>query len=263
MFSVVSGGPMKPSLCVALFIANLSFADDLYLRTGFVFRNVHIIDTTGAVLNYQRDGTLQHLPLRLVVRIDVLTVDPALPSKYELYSNDVYLAYKRDSEKEFQPELREQASKDSISVTKRAQTRGGGECWLVTTSQDTIFHCKFDSVGILGLYLSSEDGPISVRIRNIAILHYEKSISHFLAIFVGAFVGFFVGEQVGHHNRGSNDPGALIDLSGMPVVACRLLGILIGAALGEGIAVTFSKSETYDLRGRTDRDKIAIIQDLM
>jgi len=254
---------MKPWLCVALLIANMSFADDLYLRTGFVFRNVHVIDTTGAVLNFQRDGTFEHVPLRLVARIEILMVDPAVPSKYELYSNDVYLAFKSDSEKEYQPVLREQTHNDSISVARRPLSRGGGECWLVTTSRDTISHCKLDSLGLFELYLSSEKGLVSVRIRDIAILHYERSVSHFLSIFVGALVGGFVGVQVGHHYRWSKDPGELIDLSGVPAVAGAFLGILVGAVLGEGIAVSLSKSETYDLRGRTDRDKIAIIQDLM
>jgi hypothetical protein len=64
-------------------------ADDLYLKNGVLFRNVIIIDTTGAVLHIIRDSVRTGIPLELVERIDRREFIPGLKSAREIYSLSV------------------------------------------------------------------------------------------------------------------------------------------------------------------------------
>jgi hypothetical protein len=91
---------MKSLILLALFAYGVSFADDIYLKTGFVFRNVQVVDTAGTKINIRRDGKLLGLLLADVVRIESKRVDPSVKSAYELYSKDLYLQYQaRPAEK--------------------------------------------------------------------------------------------------------------------------------------------------------------------
>ena len=51
-----SGGVMKCIFLLTLFACEASFADDVYLKTGFVFRNVQVVDTVGENITIRREG---------------------------------------------------------------------------------------------------------------------------------------------------------------------------------------------------------------
>lgn len=85
---------MKSAVPLALFTYGVSFADDVYLHTGFVFRNVKAVDTVGTDIRIQRDGNLFNIRTSVVARIEIRPVDPSVKSSYELYSQELYSQYR-------------------------------------------------------------------------------------------------------------------------------------------------------------------------
>jgi len=113
---------MRSIILLALFAYGVSFADDVYLKTGFVFRNVQVVDTVGAQVNIRRDGKLLGLLIADVARIESKTVDPSVKSAYELYSQELYSQYQtrpvekiaRPTEQEWNKIQREDAERKRV-----------------------------------------------------------------------------------------------------------------------------------------------------
>lgn len=75
------------------FICSASYADDVYLKTGFVFRNVQIIDTTDNHISIDRDGRKSVIDTSYVLRIDRHEVLPGQKSSYEMFSRELHEQY--------------------------------------------------------------------------------------------------------------------------------------------------------------------------
>lgn len=85
---------MKSMVVVALFPASMCYADDVYLKTGFVFRNVQVVDTVGSRIDIQSNGQLLGIQVSDILKIDAREVDPLEKSTYGLYSQELATAYK-------------------------------------------------------------------------------------------------------------------------------------------------------------------------
>ena len=84
---------MKCIFLLTLFACEASFADDVYLKTGFVFRNVQVVDTVGENITIRREGKVFGILLANVARIESKRVDLSFKSAFELYSQDLYTQY--------------------------------------------------------------------------------------------------------------------------------------------------------------------------
>jgi hypothetical protein len=89
---------VKHIIVLALFAYSVSSADDVYLKTGFVFRNVLVVDTVGTRINIRRDGRSITILVADVVRIESRRVDLSAKSSYELYSQELSNQYQAKSE---------------------------------------------------------------------------------------------------------------------------------------------------------------------
>ncbi len=65
---------------------SFAFSDDIYLKTGYVFRNVAVIDSANGILSYVQNGKNAGEALSIVLRIELKPVDPNSKSIFELYS---------------------------------------------------------------------------------------------------------------------------------------------------------------------------------
>ena len=111
---------MKSLVLLALFAYEVSFADDVYLKTGFVFRNVLVVDTVGAQINIRREGKSFALRLADVVRIEIKRVDSSVKPTYELYSRELSSQYQsKPAEKITAPTEQEWAKLQSEGAERK------------------------------------------------------------------------------------------------------------------------------------------------
>jgi hypothetical protein len=109
--------PRPAILCIILFTA--SYADDIYLMTGFVLRNVQVMDTTNSHIKIVRDGRISLIDTSFVLSIDRREVLSKQKSSYEIFSQDLHEQYQRSlPEKEAMEPERKQRLKASRRAAK-------------------------------------------------------------------------------------------------------------------------------------------------
>lgn len=71
----------------------MTYADDVYLKNGFVLRNIQVVDTTNGRLNYLKDGTNMWIDTTYLLKIDFRELLLGQKSSYELFSKDLQDQY--------------------------------------------------------------------------------------------------------------------------------------------------------------------------
>jgi hypothetical protein len=123
---------VKHIIVLALFAYSVSSADDVYLKTGFVFRNVLVVDTVGTRINIRRDGKSIAILVADVVRIESRRVDLSAKSSYELYSQELSNQHQAKTEEKSSgtTKLGGQMAQREGFVRKRIQTPGFNESYF-------------------------------------------------------------------------------------------------------------------------------------
>ena len=80
---------------VCVLFCSVSYADDVYLKTGFVIRNVQVVDTTDGLITIRRDGQNIAVVIEEVLRVEHRELLPNQKSVYELFSRDLYEQYQK------------------------------------------------------------------------------------------------------------------------------------------------------------------------
>jgi len=75
---------------LCFFLGSATYADDIYLKTGFVLCNVQVMDTTNGRINVNRDGRNTVIYTADVLKIDHREILPEQKSSYEMFSQDQY-----------------------------------------------------------------------------------------------------------------------------------------------------------------------------
>lgn len=88
---------MRKIAAVCFLLCSTSYADDVYLQTGFVMRNVQVIDTVNGVVTIKRDGEELAVSAEHIVRIEQGELLPGQKSVYELFSGDLYEKYQQSA----------------------------------------------------------------------------------------------------------------------------------------------------------------------
>jgi hypothetical protein len=86
---------MTRFLAILILAYSLAYSDDIYLKTGMVFRNVQVVDSTANVLKTIRDSSAYSIPLGIVARVEKEVYDPGQKSKYEMYSQELWDAFQK------------------------------------------------------------------------------------------------------------------------------------------------------------------------
>ncbi len=73
-------------------------ADDVYLKSGFVYRNVKVIDTTAGVIRVAAEKNTFSISLDRVARIEKLEVAAGSKTIYELYSEEANREFLRQQQ---------------------------------------------------------------------------------------------------------------------------------------------------------------------
>lgn len=80
---------------ISILSASVTHADDVYLKTGFVLRNVQVVDTANGMVNIRRDGQTIRVALEDVLKLDYGELSGNQKSTYEMFSPELYEEYKR------------------------------------------------------------------------------------------------------------------------------------------------------------------------
>jgi hypothetical protein len=80
---------MAAYICAAQF----TYADDIYLKTGYVYRNVFVIDTTDSWIRIINKDDTTAVRLSYVARVEKNKADLSKPMLFELYSQETNKAY--------------------------------------------------------------------------------------------------------------------------------------------------------------------------
>lgn len=76
-------------ICVSQF----TFADDIYLKTGYVYRNVVVLDTNDIWIRIINKDDTTAVRLSYVARVEKNKADLSKPMMFELYSQEINKAY--------------------------------------------------------------------------------------------------------------------------------------------------------------------------
>jgi hypothetical protein len=114
---------MKSLILLAMFVYGVGFADDVYLKTGFVFRNVQVVDTVGTNINIRRDGKLLEILMADVERIEFKRVDSSVKSAYELYSQELSSQYQTKTKEKIAKKSEEDLIKAQREHPERKRAR--------------------------------------------------------------------------------------------------------------------------------------------
>jgi hypothetical protein len=93
-------------------------ADDIYLKTGFVLRNVRLIDTTGAVVNIEMNKRMIAVGLVDIVRVEKRETVRGEISIYELYSKSSNEEFTRNQLQEDEARKAGSKSEDRLPLGK-------------------------------------------------------------------------------------------------------------------------------------------------
>ncbi len=87
---------MKYFLFVAICcisITHFAFADDVYLRSGYVYKNVVVLDTTNSWVRLLSKDDTTTIRFSQIVRMDIKKADLNVSKVFEIYSQEIYKAY--------------------------------------------------------------------------------------------------------------------------------------------------------------------------
>ena len=90
---------MRTSFLIFVLSSSLALADDLYLKSGFMFKNVQLVDTAKGTLFYRLNGKEASVALSTVLRVDFKPVGPDSKSQYVLFSKELNDAWRTGSSK--------------------------------------------------------------------------------------------------------------------------------------------------------------------
>lgn len=231
-------------LTITVLLCPLGYSDDIYLKTGFVFRNVQVVDTTNGVLNFRRSGAASTVSLGDITKIDMIPVQSGQESKYELYSQQLYEIYLATAkEREIQ----------KVSPVKSSPSQEIP--WsIILESQDTLTGCTLLSATSDSLVYDQNGSITSIAIDSIKGLVRSHPSRFLVGALVGSLVGVATGAIIGSNLDptnyvGGGEIGAAIGLS---------LGFLIGGITGSA----FGGEEIYVLENKSKSEKFLILTDI-
>jgi hypothetical protein len=118
---------MLSFLTACLLASSLSFSDDIYLKTGYVLRNIQVLDTTNGRLRYKKNDQTTSFDTALVLDVESRTIVPGEEPKFELFSPEL-----RDHQLQY---AREHADKSK----KQQETILSGRDGFSTQQRDSMY----------------------------------------------------------------------------------------------------------------------------
>lgn len=79
----------------SFFIIQVCRADDIYLKNGFVLRNVQVIDTTNGRINFNIDGKSTVIDVAAVLKVDLRNSISGQKASYEMFSRHLRDQYQQ------------------------------------------------------------------------------------------------------------------------------------------------------------------------
>lgn|GEM_PF-1553362 len=238
-------------LFIFLLLSRSSLADEVYLKSGFVYRNVRVSDTSGTVVSFLWDTIRVRIPLRLINKIEIEEYSSGEKPAYELYSqmmNDDFASARSEQSTNRLESDRRSKRGVQMSIATRGGELHAGQFLYATDSLLLLWQgtqpFNDTSVRTWTLVLQAPD------ISRITIIRDGNFWSGFGT---GALIGGSVGVVVGLAS-GNDPPGILSLTAGQKAL---LLGVglatpfgLFGGIFGaiQGVDDDFSvegNSETY------------------
>jgi len=171
---------------MSLLLQAAAQADDVYLKSGFVFRNVRTIDTTGAIVHLALNGRTIAVEVELIVRIEKLEITPGQTYVYELYSREMYDA--------FQPTQEEKEKKQELRRQTRVLSRNTDSTWQITTTSRTRYsHANLLELINDTLVVLQGNQPIGIPIKLISELRLVRDSQFLKGFIIGTGIGALIG----------------------------------------------------------------------
>lgn len=188
-----------------LFLNSVARAADVYLRNGFVFRNVSVIDTTAAVVNIATDKRMIAVKLDDIVKIEKREVAPNEKSAYEMYSkstNEEFLMAESSREKQRAERSTQLSAQGSAAVKDsllRVEQRVKGINILLRDGQtvDGELLAVRESTIVVSTKTNLEEQELINNMNSILVLNNRDVVhlsvkweSKILSIAGNSFLGF-------------------------------------------------------------------------
>lgn len=199
--------------CFLLAIGQSVFAaDDIYLRTGVVLKNVRVVDTTAQELNIVRNSDTIKIKVDNILRVEKRPVPPESTARYEMFSEQLHEEY----------EAREQLEAEQRNA--RVHSENIDSTWQITTTSG-ISHSQLRLVELINdtLVVVQHNRAIHIPIHNIRELRLVREASLLRGFLIGTGIGALVGLPGLIESRNYSDVLFIITTP---------LGALIGSVAG-------------------------------
>jgi hypothetical protein len=105
-------------LQICLLFRFIGYADDIFLKSGFVYRNLRIVDTTGHMLRVASENDTFSLPLEAVMMIEKHEVISNSKVVYEMYSQEIFKEFQGKQQETRKPKEEYKATQSEEHPTK-------------------------------------------------------------------------------------------------------------------------------------------------
>lgn len=185
-------------------------ADDIYLRTGVVLKNVRVMDTTDQVLNIVRNRDTIRIKIENILSVEKRLVPPESTARYEMFSEQFHEEY-----------VREEAARKRLAAIPSENI---DSTWQITTTSGTS-HSQLRLVELVSdtLVVVQHNRAIHIPVHDIRELRLVREASLLQGFLIGTGIGALVGL-----------PGLIKsrDYSDVLFIVSTPLGALIGSVVG-------------------------------
>lgn len=172
-----------------LFLIQLSSADDVYLKNGYVIRNVAVKDTTDNFVNLTSSSSTKRIPLAQLVKIVRLEIDPSEGPRMEKYDDNLAKSYLEETTKNAQSNRDNRDSLLNKNIIYRRYSYPNIKMLPISFVCLLLMYDNFDQVGKLNDAIdlankNNQGSNIIIQVDN-SPLEKEKTKRTILAVSFG------------------------------------------------------------------------------